>query len=551
MEKFDKWFDEFRSSANYKKLVANPVAYFCMEFALPDGLPIYAGGLGVLAGDYVMGATKEKMPMVGIGLFYSKKFAMDGNGDEYNASSPYLLGLEPLEDKSGKRIKILVPIGDKTVFVQVWKYEKGTVPIYLLDTNTEENEMADQLITDLLYISDQIVRLKQEILLGVGGVRLLSILGIEPSIYHMNEGHSAFLCYEATHMVMKTEEISFDDAFEKVKKKIAYTNHTIVAGAHDTFEKSMMTVQLELYAKEIGVSTDKLIEKGLDNSKQSFATTHLAFEASTKLNAVSLLHATVANKLWPEHPMEAITNGVCADRWDKIGKEDLVAKHGENKTNLLDLIRREANIDWDQGDLVVGWARRIAGYKRPLAFLEDLERAKIVLNYPKRPVRLVFAGYPHYNDGEGRSFLYRLRYLANNDLKGSIVYLDKYSTELASLMVAGCDVWLNTPVIGMEACGTSGMKAALNGTLTCSTNDGWLPEVELNKIGFELESDRISKSVVDVFGGQIVPMYYDFGNENDSLWGKKMVESRNVILNNFGVDRMLKDYIEKIYIPML
>ncbi len=521
-----------------------------MEYALPDDLPIYAGGLGVLAGDYVMGAAKEKMPMVGIGMFYSKKFAMDDNGDEYNASSPYLLGLEPLEDKSGKRIKISVPIGNKTIFVQAWKYDKGTVPIYLLDTNTEENEIADQLITDLLYVSDQIIRLKQEILLGVGGVRLLSVLGIKPSIYHMNEGHSAFLCYEATHEIMKSEEISFDDAFKKIKQKIAYTNHTIVAGAHDSFDKSMMNIQLELYAKEVGVPVDKLIEKGLDETGQNFSTTQLAFEGSNKINAVSKLHAEVAKKIWPNNPMEAITNGVCQDRWDKIGKEELVAKHQENKAELLDLIRRETNTDWDQGDLVVGWARRIAGYKRPLAFLENLERAKLILNYPKRPVRLVFAGYPHYNDGEGRSFLYRLRYLANNDLKGNIVYLDKYSTELSRLMVAGCDVWLNTPVVGMEACGTSGMKAALNGTLACSTNDGWIQEVELSKVGFELNSDTISKSVTDVFGGQIVPMFYDMNNAN-SPWKQKMAESRQGIIDNFGVDRMLKDYIEKIYLPML
>lgn len=521
-----------------------------MEYALPDDLPIYAGGLGVLAGDYVIGAQREKMPMIGIGLFYSKKFYMDSNGDEYWASSPYLLKLEPLEDKSENRIKISVPIGDKTIFVQVWKYNKGTIPIYLLDTNTEENEITDQVITDLLYVSDQVMRLKQEIILGVGGVRLLSLLGIKPSLYHMNEGHSAFLCYEAAREVMKAEEISFEKAFEKVKKKIAFTNHTIVAGAHDSFDKSLMNIEMELYAKEIGAPVEKLVERGLDSAKQNFSTTHLAFEAATKVNAVSKLHAEVANKLWPEHPMEAITNGVSADRWDKVDNEDLYEKHAENKGKLLDLIRREWNVEWSGDELLVGWARRIAGYKRPLAFLEDLERAKYILNYPKRPVRLVFAGYPHYNDGEGRSFLYRLRYLAEHDLKGSIVYLDKYSTELSTLMVAGCDIWLNTPVVGMEACGTSGMKAALNGTLPCSTNDGWIQEVDLNKIGFQLESDNIGKSVVDVFGGQVVPMYYDMNNGN-SLWKEKMRASRDEIINNFGVDRMLKDYIEKIYFPML
>lgn len=550
MDKFNAWFDEFRSSENYKKLKANPVAYFCMEYALPDNLPIYAGGLGVLAGDYVIGACQEKIPMVGIGLYYSKKFVMDENGDEYRASSPYILGLEPVEDKSGKRVKISVPIGDKTVFVQAWKYEKGTIPIYLLDTNCEENEIPEQLITDILYVSDQIKRLKQEMVLGIGGVRLLTLLGIKPSIYHMNEGHSAFLCYEATKELMKEEESTFEDAFEKVKKKVAFTNHTIVAGAHDSFEKSMMAIQLELYAKEIGVSVDKMIEKGLDSNKQSFSTTHLAFEAATKVNAVSKLHADVASKLWSDHPMEPITNGIALERWDKIGKEELRAKHQENKANLLDLIRREVNVDWDAGDLVVGWARRIAGYKRPMSFLEDLARAKTILNYPKRPVRVVFAGYPHYNDGEGRSFLYRLRYLAENDLKGSIVYLENYSTELANLMVSGCDIWLNTPVVGMEACGTSGMKAALNGTLPCSTNDGWLQEVDLNKLGFTLNSDDIGKSVLDAFAGLIAPMYYE-SNDANSTWEQKMQASRQAIVDNFGVDRMLKDYIEKIYLPMM
>jgi alpha-glucan phosphorylase-like protein len=370
-----EWANRFRLSETYQTLSENPVAYFCMEYALPDNLPIYAGGLGVLAGDYVTEAKENDFPMVAMGLFYSKKCHINTNGNTYITNNPAYLDLKPVLDKFGKRIKITIPMADRIVYVQAWLYEGGTIPVYLLDSNLGENDLSDRSITDLLYVFDSERRLKQEMILGVGGVRFLETLGIKPSIYHMNEGHSAFLIYELSKIIMLEDEISFTEAFNKARTKIAFTNHTLVPGARDSFSYELASRVLTSYSDEIGVPVEELIFKGLDNEKKNISATNLAFKAADKINAVSVLHSEKAKNVWPDIPMFPITNGVSIKRWDKIGDSSIfLEKHQASKRKLLARIKKQTKVKWGENELLVGWARRITGYKRPVGIFDELER---------------------------------------------------------------------------------------------------------------------------------------------------------------------------------
>ncbi len=551
MNNYKEWFNRFNHCAIYKKLETNPVAYFCMEYALPKNLPTYAGGLGVLAGDFVKEAKEQNFPLVAIGLFYSKKCQFDSEGNVYVTNNPAYFELKPVLDKFGRKIKVTIPIADRTVYIQAWQYNDGTIPVYLLDTNLGENDLSDRSITDLLYVFDSERRLKQEIVLGVGGTRFLEAMNIQPSIYHMNEGHSTFLIYELSHQLMEVEGISFSEAFEKSREKIAFTNHTLLVGARDYFSYELASRVLTAYADDINMPVEELIYKGLDSEKKNMAATNLALNASFKINAVSKLHAEKAAGVWPDHPMLAITNGVNIRRWDKVGENNLSDQHQKNKKKLLDYIQKETKVKWKENDLVIGWARRVTGYKRPAAIFDEIDRIKEVISKQDRPVRLVFAGYPHYLDEEGRWLLTYLRGLAQKELKGSMVFLEKYNTDISQVLVSGCDIWLNTPIVGLEACGTSTMKAALNGTILCSTNDGWLPEIDLNKLGFMLDDENVNMSLIGLIDQTIAPMYYEGHNQENSAWNQKMQLSRDAIITNFGADRMLKDYIEQIYEPIL
>lgn len=555
MSDFYRWREQRKVSSLYSKLAANPVAYFCMEFATPEKLPIYAGGLGILAGDYVMEASQQSFPMVGVGLFYSDKCFIGDTGGYCTPNDPVALKLCPVNDKLGNRITVKIPIENRHITLQAWLYDRGTVPVYLLDGDTPDNSNDDRESLKLLYAASPDFRLKQELVLGIGGARLLEELGIVPSIYHMNEGHSAFLSFELSYKLMQEKKITFEEAFALAKKKIAFTNHTLVVGGHDVFENKLVTKMLQNYSKETGITPDQMIEKGSDlKNKKVFSATFLALNSASVVNAVSVLHGREANKLWPDYNTKTVTNGVNINRWDQIGRgEDLEIKHKKNKQELLKMIHTETGVKWRENDLIVSWARRIVTYKRPISLFEDLDRLKKLLNDRRRPLRLVFSGNPHYHDKEGIWLLNYIRNLASKELKGKLVFIEKYSIDISTKMVSGSDVWLNTPIVGLEACGTSGMKAALNGVLPCSTDDGWLPEVDLDKIGFKLDDQYITLSLLDTLGDKIIPLYYQHQKNSavGSIWSEKMRWSRQEILQNFGSDRMLRDYIEKVYKPIL
>lgn len=462
------------------------IAYFCAEYAFDADVSQYAGGLGILAGDYLKEASGQNFPIVAVGLMYG-------------------------ETKLPVVAEIEIPIQDQQVKIQVYKHMVGSIEVYLLGSPP---------ITNKLYVADKETRLKQEIILGIGGARALEKLNIHPDIYHINEGHSALLALES-------------------KKKILFTNHTLVAAGSEIYDNDLVSLLLTKYAKEIGVSINDIIKMGLVHESSVFSLTMFALRMTKNINAVSKLHAQKASEIWTEHPMVPITNGIHIKSWDMVG-EDLIEGHRAKKDELM------KEIGWDPDTLVLGWARRFVEYKRPLAILDQIDRFAKIARNSQFPVKIIFAGGSHEADLQGKKLLEILQRVINDKIGDIATYIPNYNVNAAKKMVSGCDVWLNTPVVGYEACGTSGMKAALNGTLPCSTRDGWVEEIDLYKIGWALDDDNLPNNILDVLEYDIVPMFY----QNKSVWYEHMQNARNLIKTKFSTSRMLGEYQERFYKPL-
>lgn len=534
--------------------MTRPITYFCAEYALDDKLQIYAGGLGVLAGDYVREAGDSNLPFVAIGLYYAggfvhKELSTGGKVvDLHTGKTPEEAGLTQVKDDKGEVLKIKLPIGQSIVVAQVWLYKYKSAKVYLLDTKVSENSVADQHITETLYITDKEVRLKQEIVLGIGGLRALLAMGIHPSSYHLNEGHSALLIYELIHHEMKEHHLDFEGARALVRERVLFTNHTLVAAGNDLFSNDLVSLLLTKYAQEIEIPVKQLVDLGLVQQSSTFSMTMLAIRAAGKVNAVSKLHATKAKDIWSDHPMVAVTNGIHIPTWDKLGDiDDIWSKHLENKRKLLSVIAEQTGNVWGENEILLGWGRRMARYKRPLALVERLKQFGELARDQARPIRVVFAGIAHPADNDGNELLEELQYRLSSDLKGVAVYLPHYNLSLSGLMTSGSDVWINTPVVGFEACGTSGMKAALNGVLPLSTRDGWMDEIEMYGIGWALSDSDLTQNMLDTLKNQILPLYYDqnsFGIPEQ--WVAMMKNARNLIKNDFSMTRAMKQYLDLI-----
>ncbi|MEI8232726.1 MAG: alpha-glucan family phosphorylase [bacterium] len=545
------WFEQLRKSSNYTNLENRPIAYFCAEYGLMSSLPIYAGGLGILAGDYVREAGDQGIPLTAVGIYYAQGFTrkeLSPEGrvvDLHDGKSAEEAGLTLVKNEKGEVVYITMPTQDREIKVRAWIYEYKTVKVYLLDTKAEGNSEQDQHITDTLYDTDKETRLKQEMVLGIGGLRMLFAMGIHPTIYHFNEGHSAFLLYELIHHEMTDHGMNFDEARERVKELVLFTNHTLVPAGNDTFSNDLVSLLLSRYALQIAIPVKQLVDLGLVQQSSTFSMTMLAIRSAGKINAVSKLHARKAKEIWTDHPMQAITNGIHIPTWDKIGENDIWTAHKENKRKLIKIIEDQTGTIWDENAIILGWARRIVKYKRPLALVERLKHFSEMARDQNRPIHIVFAGVAHPSDDDGREILEELQYRLASDLKGVAVYLSHYDMDLASAMVAGCDVWINTPVVGFEACGTSGMKAALNGDLPMSTRDGWMDEVEMLGIGWPLEDNDLTDQMLDTLKEKILPLYYERNEEGiPVLWKSMMHNARELILNEFSMTRALRQYIE-------
>lgn len=547
------WFSKFFASEDYKKLQESPVAYFSAEYAISDKLAIFAGGLGVLAGDFVKEAGDREFPLVAVGLYYHEGYVcqkIDQNGTIVEACeirTPEDSGLLEVNDDQGKRIIIKLPIHDRHISVQAWKYVYKNVPLFLLDTNVSENSTEDRMITNRLYVSDKETRLKQEMVLGIGGIRLLEALSIHPSVFHLNEGHSAMLILDLMRHEMKKHQVNFQDAIGHAKRHVVFTNHTLVNAGNEVFSNDLVSMMLQKYAEELQVPASEIVNLGLIQDSSRFSMTMLSLRIANKINAVSKIHQKKANEIWTDHRMEQITNGVHVPTWDGDVGADIRSYHSAQKNLLLSYLAKKRSIQWGSDDFIIGWARRMVSYKRPLALFQDVEKFKNLAAIQGKPVRVVVSGFAPPGDIDGALLLQQIQHLSQNELRDFIVYLPNYNLELARLMVAGCDVWMNTPVVGFEACGTSGMKAALNGTIPVSTKDGWVEEAELFRVGWIVDNENINKSIFHLLESEILPMYY----QQPSEWVEHMQNARVMALSQFSATRMLREYIEKMYLPSL
>jgi starch phosphorylase len=519
------------------------IAYFSMEYGLHESLPIYSGGLGVLAGDHLKTASDLGLPLVGVGLAYAEGYFRqvlndDGwQGERYPINDWHRLPVQPVLDPNGKRLIIRVAYPDRTVHAQLWRVQVGRVPLFLLDANLEVNAPIDRSITGPLYGGDQEFRVRQEIMLGIGGVHALESMGMTPTVCHMNEGHSAFLAIERIGRVMREKKVSFAVASEACSSSNIFTTHTPVPAGNDAFDPNLVRRYLEPYRAPLGLSEQELLDLGrVGASEQApalFSMPVLAMRTADHYNGVSELHGEVSRQMWqalwpelPPHeiPITSITNGVHTASWisDEMGAlftrylgprwseatddkqlwaraydipdAELWQTHEHRRHRLVTLARkwlrtaaerRGAPRDeiarceevLDPRALTIGFARRFATYKRAALLFSDLERVKKLLNDPDRPVQLVFAGKAHPQDRGGKELIRSIVHASREvGLTGRVAFIEDYDMRIGRALVSGVDVWLNTPRRPLEASGTSGMKAAANGALNVSVLDGWFAE---------------------------------------------------------------------------
>lgn len=568
----------------------HPIAYFCAEFGMTDILPIYSGGLGVLAGDIVQEAAQKKMPFVAVGLFYKMGYFhqfvdCDGQKESPAFIDPNKVPLQLLKNENGDTLLIEVPIQDHTVYIQVWRFPIEDNFLYLLDTDHWKNSDADRSITDQLYGGDEHKRIQQEIVLGIGGFRLLEDLKLDISVYHMNEGHSAFLGLELTSYYLNHEEKvghDVDLAVRKARRHLLFTNHTIVPAGNDIFSHDLVRYYLGKYAFNSGIGIDQILNLGfIDNKPGYFSMTTLALRLSYLSNAVSKVHALKATELWPQYKFQSITNGVhlpawVAPEWQELWEERMPdwknkttnyriwkslrnipneifwETHQLLKQRLLDEVYARTGIRLEDQTLTVVWARRFATYKRPDLIFADIERLKKLLFNATQPIQVIVSGKSHPADGQGKQIIEHIEYLANYELKHRAVFVDDYSISLAKMLVSGADVWLNTPIFGYEASGTSGMKAAANGVIQFTTPDGWANEVDWYGIGYTLPLDKADKEIYDIFEKKIVPTYYRRNRQDiPDIWINMMRETMLNISPHFSSQRMVEDYVNKMYLPAI
>jgi glycogen phosphorylase len=542
-ESADTWFQQKHPGA-----ALSSVAYFSMEFMLTEALPIYSGGLGNVAGDQMKAASDLGVPVVGIGLLYGQgyfrqAFDLDGNQQAlYPVNDPGQLPIRPLREANGEWLRLQIQLPESKIWLRCWVVSIGRAKLYLLDTNDFANSAAHRGISSELYGGDAEMRLKQEIVLGIGGWRLLRALGLQPEVCHLNEGHAAFAVLERARSYMEDHKISFDLAMTVTRSGNLFTTHTAVAAGFDRFEPELMRKYLRHYAEdELGIPLDDLLAMGRQNAGdrlEPFNMAYLAVHGSGQINGVSKLHGQVSRHIfqplfprWPERevPIGSVTNGIHVPTWDSAqadalwtslcGKKrwrgdgpqaneihqatdaQLWQMRSLQRKHLIDRVRRRyahqlgsehvASQDLsnllNEDVLTVGFARRFATYKRPNLLLHDPERLIRLLCDPERPIQLILAGKAHPQDLPGQALIKRWNdFIQRPEVKGHIVFLSDYDMQMAQELVQGIDLWINTPRRPWEACGTSGMKVLVNGGLNFSELDGWWAEAYSPLVGWAI-----------------------------------------------------------------
>ncbi len=600
------------------------VAYFCFEFGFHESLPIYSGGLGILAGDHCKAASDLRLPFVAIGLLYRQGYfsqTIDSQGNQqvtYTVSDFEDLPVTPVLRADGSSVQIQVALPQRNVIAKIWQARIGHVMLYLLDTDLPENSPQDRYITHNLYGGDRVMRIEQEIVLGMGGVRALQALGIQPTIWHINEGHAAFMILERIHNLVQ-QGLDFASALESVAVNTVFTTHTAVPAGHDHFNPDMMQTYFEDFYRSLNITQEAFMALGHAPGSPDFNMTALAIHGSRTHNGVSKIHgdvsANICRDLWPqiepeENPMAYVTNGVhvptflaqeWADLFDRyLGHEwrskmcdfdywsriDAIPDHlfwsvrQSLKSQMFYGIRSriteqntrnrgsEAHLDRllkfvdpiNPNILTLGFARRFATYKRAALLFENLEWLRKIILDQERPVLLIFAGKAHPADVPGQDLIRRISQVAHfPEFEGRLLLIEGYDLRLARRLVAGVDVWLNNPIFPLEASGTSGMKAGINGAINLSVLDGWWGEGYDGKNGWaikpgpeDMESalrDREeSRALYEILQDQVVPLYYNYGKLGYSpAWVKMAKHSMISLLPRYNATRMVDEYVKKFY----
>jgi len=611
----------------YPDLRQHPVAYFCAEFGLHNSVPIYSGGLGVLAGDHCKAASDLGVPLIGLGLFYQKgyfdqRLRLDGwQEDSDEVVDPANIPVAPLTGARGAPYVAMIDTFGRPVYIRAWTLQAGRTTIYLLDTNLEENHPDDRGLLNKLYGGGEDLRLRQEWILGAGGVRVLRALGHDPAVWHANEGHAAFMLLERARELTMTG-LPFDEAVRTVRSTSVFTTHTPVPAGHDTFDRDQVAECMGPIWEDLGISRDELLDLARHPTLNGdrFHMTVLAIRLSAGVNGVSERHGAVSREMWADLwpgraaekvPIGAITNGVhlatwmanpvmgLLDRhlgadwghrrgdpalWEQLATldpEELWAVHRELKEVLVRFIREDARRrfadDWkdanqvvgagtllDPDTLTIGFARRFATYKRANLIFRDPERLHRLLVDLRRPVQIIVSGKAHPADNPGKEVLQNVyRFTHDPFYEGRVGFIEDYGMHPAHLLVQGVDLWLNLPRVPLEASGTSGMKAGLNGVPQLSTCDGWWEEGYDGTNGWILpraaeglspeEADEAdAEELYRLLETEIVPLYYTRDSREIPLgWVERMRHAIRVAAGHFTADRMVREYADRYYVPSM
>jgi len=603
------------------------IAYLSMEFGIHESLPLFAGGLGILAGDHLKAASNLGIPIVGVGLLFREGYFrqyLDQDGwqqETYPETDIYKLPVERAHDTSGNEVRIQLSVGDETLHACVWKMDIGRIPLYLLDTNVPQNSPEFRYITARLYAGDPKMRLAQEVLLGIGGIRALAAMNIQPIVCHLNEGHCAFAGIERLAQIMDQYKIDLNTAREIIPRTTVFTTHTPVSAGHDEFPVSMVHPYLKSFETKLERNVEKILSWGQpvgigpDEPVSMFI---LGLHMAQHCNGVSKLHGAVARRMWshvwPERPEDEVpinhvTNGVhilsflsdentrlferylgpewhrspwrpeLISRIDEIYDEELWQVHEMQRSRLTAYCRLKMSEQYgrrnapkatmeevgsvlDQNVLTIAFARRFTPYKRASLLLRDPERLEAIIRSESQPVQFIFAGKAHPKDNEGKEYIRQLIHFAQRfELHKRFIFLEDYDSNIARHLVQGADVWLNTPRRPREACGTSGMKAAINGVLNVSILDGWWSEGYSNKTGWRIgngeeyddhnyQDDVESQALYNVLENDIIPCFYDRKEGMaPGKWIEMMKASMKMAMQSFSSQRMAGEYEKRFYLP--
>jgi glucan phosphorylase len=540
----------------------HPVAYFCAEFGLEADLPLYAGGLGVLAGDTVKEAADQNYPMVALGLLYRGCNARQLIGDdglqqeEDIEIDPMKCGFEHVyHPNSDQPLFVKIHLTKKDVWARVWKRTVNQTTVYLLDTDTDQNEPEERGIACEIYSGGEDFLLKQQMILGIGGVKVLDQLNIQPALYHINEGRPAFLYWQLIRRFMDNEGLTYVQATEKAKSMIVYTNHTLVRAGNNAFDIQLLKSYALYYAEKMGVPITDLLAPGMDESTGAFSMTQFALHISRKASAVSQIHFEFSKDLWPEYDWVGITNGVHLPTWQdasvkshQLAGNDLWYVHMDNKHALADFVKIRTGYSYDPNRLVVAWARRIAGYKRPQALFEDVNRLREIATKEGREIQILMSGRAHPKDQTAKSVLQEIIGYMSNELAGHAIFIPNYDISVAQMLVKGADLWLNTPIVGQEASGTSGMKASVNGVLQLTVEDGWSAEVDWHGLGWTLDSNHLAETLYFRLEEDIIPTFFRRDENGVSQEWLAMMKRAVDLAERFSTERMLQEYREQLYV---